>query len=96
MDDDVLPYITLNYPEADDLPGRLLVKGRPYIDAKGGQLTLWPTPSQPLEGDNHLKLDFGDTYNVTYHIKTFHEFECDALTDERVIEASDGIDFGEL
>ena len=94
---DLLPYITFNYPEANDLYGRLLVKGRPYIEAAGdGLLQVWPAPHQPKDGDNHLRLDFGPGHTVRYRVKTFQEFECEALTDERIVESPEGIDFSSL
>jgi len=90
------PYITFDYAAADDRPGRLLVRGRPYMEAAGGQLTIWPTPTEPLDGDNRLKLDFGPDVTVAYHITTFHENECEAMTLERVVESAQGIDLAQV
>jgi len=96
MDGESIPHVTMDYPEADGLPGRLLIKGRPYIEADAGQLTVWPTPTEPLDGDNHLKLDFGPEYTVVYRITTFHEDECEAMTTERLVEDNPEIDLAEL
>jgi len=101
---DDVPVIGMSYPEAYQMTANLMIKGKPYLIVNNDSIRMWPLYNDPSENkrsaeDNskqYLKLSFGQDYLVNYHIKVYHNFQCDALTQEKVISSPNGLTLSEI
>lgn len=94
------PTISLTYPEAEVLPGRLLLNGSPFLAVAEGRLVI-----QPLQADTqislpalagNLQLDFGPSIRVGYHVELYEDTACSALVRNWDVVSAQGVAIQEL
>lgn len=88
------PIIAVSYPESQELTACLSIAGNPYIKADNKVLTIFPINT--YNSSQYLKLDFGKSYNVQYHIKGIQNNPCHVETINKTIESPKGITLSEL
>ncbi|MBU1171347.1 MAG: hypothetical protein KKD44_17450, partial [Proteobacteria bacterium] len=80
-----IPFIDINYPEADNLSGQIYLLDQKYIETLAGQtgtvMRVWPAKDSLNSVNSRLKINFGDEYTIIYHIDRYIGDLCDGASD---------------
>lgn len=87
----IWPYISLQYPEANNLNLNLIVGGKSYIRTINNVLEIEPLPI--LSG--RIKLDVGIGNTVEYQITSYSDNACTAMVNKVTVTDIDGINVSE-